>query len=114
MAKGEVLGGDYPKGYIIRDDWGTLKVGFTTIGGDTLDIESVELVTEENKKKFMGSAGWGVIGGLALGPVGALAGILVGGNKKEVCFAVTCKNGNKFLAKADPKLYQQFVAASFK
>jgi hypothetical protein len=46
------------------------------------------LVTEENKKKFLSSAGWGLVGGALLGPVGLVAGALAGGNRKEISFAV--------------------------
>ena len=69
-------------------------------------------MTEENKKKFLSSAGWGLVGAALFGPVGLLAGALAGGNRKEIAFAVYLKDGRKFLAVADPKTYQQIVAAS--
>lgn len=114
----KILGGDFP-GHtsfvsafgqtMIR--WGLKQDQSVKLNGN---IERVETITEENKKKFLGAAGWGLVGGALFGPVGLLAGALAGGNKKEVAFAVYLKDGRKFLAKADPGTYQKIVAASMK
>lgn len=48
------------------------------------DLQTIELASEENVKKLGGTIGWGIAGGLLLGPVGLLAGLLAGGRKKEV------------------------------
>lgn len=84
------------------------------------DIQRVEILTEENKKKIFGSAGWGltgaVLGSLIAGPVGlaaGIAGILKGGNKKEICFACFLRDGRKFMAIADNKTYQTILARAF-
>jgi len=109
---GTVIGGDIKEGTIIYDDLRTsnmVGLSFEYLKGN---ISSVEMVTEANKKKFIGAAGWGLVGLAALGPVGALAGVLVGGNKKEVCFACYLKDGRKILVKADAGLYQKIVADS--
>ena len=37
------------------------------------DIETLELASEESVIKVGGAAGWGVVGAVALGPVGLLA-----------------------------------------
>ena len=113
----KILGGDFPghSNFIVTFGKTALAWG---IGGKDSSIDlngnitSVEIVTEENKKKFLGAAGWSLAGGALLGPVGLLVGALAGGNKKEVSFAVYLKNGKKFLAKADPGTYQKIVAAS--
>ena len=76
-------------------------------------VQSVEVMTEENKKHFLGKAAWGVVGLAALGPLGAIAGLFLGGNKKEICFICTLKNGKSFMATADSRVYQQLLAASF-
>ena len=113
----KILGGDFPSfaGFVSIRGQDLLKWGF----GDKKyelngNIESVEVITEENKKKFAGSAGWGLAGGLLLGPLGLLAGALAGGNKKEIAFAVYLKDGRKFMAKADPKTYQKIMVSSMK
>lgn len=35
-------------------------------------VKTLEEVTEENKVRVLGAAGWGAVGAIALGPVGAL------------------------------------------
>jgi hypothetical protein len=84
------------------------------------NVERVEIVTEENKKKMLGSVGWGltgaVVGGLIAAPIAiaaGLAGLLKGGNKKEICFACYLKDGRKFMAVVDPKIYMQISSLAF-
>ncbi len=64
--------------------WGPLWGGFDTIQLQG-EIKSLTLQTEESVKKVAGTLGWGLAGSLALGPVGMLAGLMLGGNRKEVC-----------------------------
>lgn len=77
------------------------------------DAESVELMTEEKVKKLAGTAGWGAAGMVLLGPLGAIGGILLGGNKKEVAFVCHLKDGRKFMATTDGKTWQKITAARF-
>lgn len=77
------------------------------------NIDRIDIVTEENKKSFVGAAGLGLVGAAALGPLGLIAGALAGGNKKEVCFLAYLKDGRKFMAVADNGTYQEIVAAQF-
>lgn len=42
-------------------------------------VETVDVASEESVKRLGGTIGWGVAGGLLLGPVGLLAGLLAGG-----------------------------------
>lgn len=70
-------------------------------------LQSVDIVTEENKKSLLGAAGWGAVGSLFLGPLGLVAGLLSGGNKKEVCFIGTLVDGRRFMATADMKTFQK-------
>jgi len=77
------------------------------------DFERVEIQTEDSAKSLLGAAGWGLAGAALLGPVGLLAGLLLGGKKKSVCFAAYLKDGRKFLAVTDSKTYQKIQAAVF-
>lgn len=77
------------------------------------DIENVELLDEENVKKLVGTASWGLVGAALLGPLGAIGGILLGGNKKEVAFAAHLKSGKKFMATTDGKAWKKIMAAKF-
>lgn len=50
---------------------------------------------------------------LALGQVGLLAGLILGGNKKEVTFVAKFKDGRKMLATTDSKSFTKMQAATF-
>lgn len=77
------------------------------------DVDNLEVLTEEKVKKLAGTAGWGAAGALLLGPVGAIGGILLGGNKKQVAFAGYLHDGRKFMATTDSKTWQKIQAARF-
>lgn len=114
MARNKVIGGSY-EGYEIISVFGSLsltKAG-KTVSLNKQSVEKVEMLTEESKKRFMGSAGLGIVGAIALGPLGLIAGALAGGNKKEVCFACYLKDGKKFMAVTDNKLYQKIMSFAF-
>jgi hypothetical protein len=110
----KVIGGDY-EGYIIKSFFGQISIakGFKSIALTKDNVEKVEILTEEAKKKFLGTAGWGLAGGLLLGPLGLLAGAWAGGNKKEICFACYLKDGTKFMVTTDPNLYKKIAALVF-
>ena len=77
------------------------------------EIQSVEMMTDEKKKKFLGAAALGAVGALALGPIGLVAGLLSGGNKKEVTFACYLKDGRKFMGTTDGKTYTKLQSFCF-
>lgn len=76
-------------------------------------LESVETASEESVKKIGGTVGWGIAGGAFLGPVGLLAGLLLGGKKKKTTFVAKFKDGRKLLATTDAKTYTKIQAAVF-
>jgi hypothetical protein len=77
------------------------------------DVQSIEQLTEEKVKKLAGTAAWGIAGAVLLGPLGAIGGMLVGGNKIEVAFTCHLKDGQKFMATTDGKTWQKIMAARF-
>ena len=77
------------------------------------DIEAVEIASEGSVKKLGGAVGWGAAGSVILGPVGLLAGLLLGGKKKEVTFVAKFKCGRKLLATTDNKTFTKIQAAAF-
>jgi hypothetical protein len=77
------------------------------------DIERIERLTEEKVKKVGGTLAWGVAGAALLGPLGAIGGILIGGNKKEVVFSCYLKDGRKFMAHADGATWIKITEANF-
>jgi hypothetical protein len=74
---------------------------------------SIEMVTEENAKKLVGTIALGSIGAFLLGPVGFAAGVLAGGNKKNITFIATYKDGRKFLGTSNNKDYIKLQSAVF-
>jgi hypothetical protein len=77
------------------------------------EIDQLEIATEESLKKMGGAIGWGLVGGLALGGIGAVAGLLAGGRSKEVTFACKFKDGRKVLGKCNSKDFAEIQAACF-
>lgn len=64
-------------------------------------LDKVQVITEENKKSIISATGWGMLGGITFGPLGALAGLVFGGRYKEHYIACYLKDGRKFLAIVD-------------
>ncbi len=77
------------------------------------ELDTVEEATEENVNNIGGAVGWGTAGALLLGPVGLLAGALLGGKKQEVTFVAKLKDGRKFMATTDKKTFIKLKAAVF-
>ncbi len=98
------VAGDFPEGTLGQEHWGNFGLVLPTekiwsipesINLNEM-VENVEILTEENKHKLLGKAGWGLIGLATFGPAGALAGLLLGGKKKEIAFVCHLKDGKKF------------------
>lgn len=79
----------------------------------TDQIEELEAASEENVKRLGGTVGWGIAGGVLLGPVGLLAGLIAGGRGKDVTFVCKLKDGRKFMATAPSDVYTKLLAARF-
>lgn len=81
------------------------------------EIETLEEANEENTVSIGGAAGWGLAGTVLLGPVGLLAGLVLGGKGKNVTFVCKFKDGRKFLgtttAKTFNKIKKHVIANSF-
>ncbi len=116
MAKIKIHAGDWGKGSgafsfgsfsLPKGGWG----GFEGIHKSRL--ATIELASEESVKRVGGTLGWGVVGGVLLGPVGLLAGLLAGGRGKDVTFIATFKDGRKLLGTTDNKSYISMSAALF-
>lgn len=119
MATLEIHAGDFPKGKCTTNgavitfpwQWGDGIVGqsLVLLG----QVESVGVATEEEVKRTGGTIGWGLVGGVALGPVGLLAGLLLGGKGKDVTFIMQMKDGKKMLATTDAKTFTKIQAQAF-
>lgn len=124
MAKLEIHAGDFNKGKgTISFLFGSCSI-LPAYGGDDKwlqtahsissdNIVDLSLATEENVKRIGGTVGWGVVGATLLGPVGLLAGLLLGGKGKDVTFVLKLKDGRKMLATTDSKSYTKLAALTF-
>jgi hypothetical protein len=84
--------------------------------GETISakqLETLEIATEESVKRLGGTVGWGLAGAALLGPVGLLAGLLLGGRGKDINFVAKFKDGRKFLGTTDSKTFTKMQAAIF-
>lgn len=114
----DIIGTNFGKGYCIIKNLfsNTYRLGLTdTFGLDENTfvvndkVRSVEIVTDDNKKDFISSAGWAFVGGLAFGGIGALAGLLAGGNKKRIVFNIIFDDGRQLMVSGKLKEYQDFL-----
>ncbi|WMM24044.1 hypothetical protein RBU61_14085 [Tissierella sp. MB52-C2] len=110
----KVIAGDYKESRFVNSKDGIIiAVSFTKrvlINKDT--VESYELVDEEHRTKAMSAIGRGMVGSLALGPVGLLAG-LSAKKKGSYLVAVKFKDGKESLLELDDKLYKTLVKTLF-
>lgn len=117
MAKVKVHAGDFIKGEgQISFGSLTLKTEQHSWVGEAIPfsaLETVEVASEESVKRIGGTVGWGAAGAVILGPVGLLAGLLLGGKKKDVTFVAKFKDGRKLLATTDNKSFTKLQAAVF-
>lgn len=117
VAKVKVHAGDWASGSEHSFGFGSFSLRGhgkwlpETVRADRL--VNLEVASEENVKRLGGAAGWGAVGALALGPVGLLAGVVMGGNKKDVTFIAEFDDGRKMLATTDSKAFTQMQAAIF-
>jgi len=77
------------------------------------ELEFLSLANEETIKRTGGAVGWGLVGAVALGPVGLIAGVILGSKgKREVTFIAKFKDGRKFIATTDSKTWVSIQAAA--
>ena len=120
MATCKVLGGDIPNyakynsmlnihqfTWLPKGTFNPFKSASLQLDNNIIDLEEI---TEENKHKILAKAGWSTLGAIALGPVGLLAGLFMGGKKKMICAAIKCKSGESILVECENKVYQELYA----
>ena len=89
----KVIGANFAKKVEINNTGKNIVLGYTDKSGKfrvirvDKDLEVWERITEENKFKFGPSMGWGFLGAVILGPIGAIAGILLKGRAKQCTVA---------------------------
>jgi hypothetical protein len=76
-------------------------------------FESIEVAAQHNAVDFGGAVGWGAAGALLAGPLGLLAGAVLGGRGRDVVFVAVLKDGRKLLGQTDSKTYMQLRSDVF-
>jgi hypothetical protein len=106
----EVLAGAYQGGHI-GTDWRNRLVLVKGFNKTVLanKVRRITAIDSENATSILSKAAWGVAGAALLGPVGALAGVLGGGNKTHISYIVEMDTGEQFLVATDKKTYYKFL-----
>jgi len=76
-------------------------------------FDSVEVAAQHNAVKVGGAVGWGAAGALVAGPIGLLAGAVLGGRGRDVVFVAVLKDGRRFLGQTDARTYTRLRADVF-
>jgi hypothetical protein len=116
MASGvlKVHAGDFRSGRLLGEKLSMIGTGKWFPEKIPLSqLEAVKVASEEAVKRFGKTVGWGIAGGVLLGPVGLLAGLLEGGKGKNITFVCKLKDGRKFMATALSKVFIALSAAAF-
>jgi hypothetical protein len=113
----KIIAGDFAEGSTLVDNWNTLAImplglSFKNVKLDG-QVQSVDLVTEQNKEAFLGAGGWATRP-LSNQVIQALARIFSGSNQLEVCLACRLADGRKFVAIAERKVYDKLYAEALK
>lgn len=119
MAEIKILAGDF--GNMVRGHYmfGQLSLpwpGDWTAGHSysvKSDIEELEEADERSVVKVGGAAGWGAAGLLIAGPVGMLAGAVLGGRGQRIAFVAKFNDGRKLMAECDKKTWIKMKADRF-
>lgn len=77
------------------------------------DFAAVEMLSQDKRKLVGKTIGGVAIGTILLGPLGALAGGLMSGNRNVFLLKVTLVNGVEMLCTAKPDAYHAIQSASF-
>lgn len=113
-AKNRVIAGDY-LGKIIGVSLGQLYIGISFSNNLFLNkdnIETYEVITDDQRKSAASGIARGAIGAALLGPVGLLAG-LSAKNKGTYNVAIKFKDGKNSLVEIDDKVYKTLVKVMF-
>lgn len=102
-----VMDGDLPKGEWIYGK-GFLEIPHLA-RATRIDLSKLLITAEplslERKKKLAQTAGLGVAGWLALGPLGAIGGLVLGGIRTEIFFSANLADGRAFIGVTDPRTW---------
>lgn len=119
MASIKVLAGDFHKhapnamhfGQLVLtpldSKWGKQKTCAVK------SLKELELADEQTGVKVFGAAAWGTVGVLLAGPLGMVAGAVLGGRGQKVTFVAVTDDGKRLLAQCDKGAWLKMQAARF-
>ena len=114
----KVIGANFAKKVEINNTGKNIVLGYTDKSGKfrvirvDKDLEVWERITEENKFKFGPSMGWGFLGAVILGPIGAIAGILLKGRAKQCTVACVFTESRRCAIEMSPEEFTTFQFAA--
>ena len=114
----KVIGANFAKKVEINNTGKNIVLGYTDKSGKfrvirvDKDLEVWERITEENKFKFGPSMGWGFLGAVILGPIGAIAGILLKGRTKQCTVACVFTESRRCAIEMSPEEFTTFQFAA--
>lgn len=73
-------------------------------------ITSAAILSEQDKKSFVGTVVGGAIGGFVFGGAGLLAGAMASGNKRKLLALVTFKDGRSCAMELEDKAFKAILA----
>ena len=111
-----IVGGDFEAGdWSVQARGGLVAMARAGVSvrpaAAALPLAAVELLSVEKAKSLAAASGCAAAGAVAFGAVGALGGVLLGGNRTDVCFRVQLRDGRGFVATSGPQVFQQLTAA---
>lgn len=110
----KVLGADFAKKVEANTKGKNIALSYTDKNGKfhviriEKDLVLWEQITKENKYKFGASMGWGFLGAVLLGPIGAIAGILLKGKTKRCTVACTFTENRRCAIEMSPEEFTAF------
>lgn len=114
----KILGADFAKKIEVNTRGKNIALSYTDKNGKfrvirvDKDLEVWEQITEENKFKFGASMGWDFLGAIILGPIGAIAGILLKGRAKRYTVACEFTENRRCAIEMSPEEFTTFQFAA--
>lgn len=119
MAAIKVLAGDFLKHGLGALHGGTLVLTprDTKLGRaksySVKDLKALELADEQSGVRAFGAAAWGTAGALVAGPLGLLAGAVLGGQGQKVTFVAVTADDKRLLGQCDKSAWIKMQACRF-
>ena len=114
MAKIVIKGGDWPKGTGYMQ-FGVIALPKGDAWKDSFDrlplkaIKSIERTKRKRVKRATGTAGWAVAGAVLAGPAGAVVGLMLGGQDKDVTFELVFNDGRRLIGTTTEKAFDKML-----